>query len=665
MPKHLSCCPVALLACALVVLALHGAEPASPRGLAYPKDLRDFRARSLKADGVFAPDIAFALRTCPHCHKPYVMGTFPRMKRMPLDSLAAVHQVVAKVCLKKAPSGTMYSPRLGRQVPRACPVCDTPEEGGLPDKVLFCHVIPESGDDMQIEYEANDGQLAAHKFWRVPKDGAAAPVALPDEGEDAIERAYGWHFSLRAVWNELLARSSREDLFAMEPAKPVYRKVAPGLWFILRPRAVSAEAFKEFSEKQLEPDRQKGLFTDIWPPLLNGEGMDTSLGTIRNWAAQYEPALSNGSVECLAACSVPELQKAAGAVLASRRIALRVEPSAKDPSGGIGILSKGDFRIEADLSHLAQQAVLAGLSFHHACAFYLTMPVFTIESADRLNRVLREVYAACSFEVRDGRFLILRDEARQERKLDLRSLADKLDPDNQYMFGLFCDTILAWDRNNRRFGPQPKDRDVSPTGLPAFIERRIRPPGYLKARDLPEALYEPREDCEGRAYDLCYTSECSAAVVYVDPAKDRFKGLTLEDVRTLYEATGATLPMYIEAQDTLSSPGDPVARTLPCKIVLLCGLDLASLAADGGRAIALAEEADLRLHSQDRLHFYAFSTNTLALAQRKLTADELKLARARLKDLAAGAGQEAGLELGLHFDLPHTEPRGRVWQRHK
>ena len=103
----------------------------------------------------------------------------------------------------------------------------------------------------------------------------------------------------------------------------------------------------------------------------------------------------------------------------------------------------------------------------------------------------------------------------------------------------------------------------------------------------------------------------------------------------------------------------------PCKVVLLCGLDLASLAADDGRATALAEAADLRLHSEDRLHFYAFTTNTVALAQRKLTADELKLAQARAKDLAAESGLETGLELGLHFDLPHAEPRGKVLRRRK
>jgi len=645
--------------------AVFAAEPAQPRGLDYPKELRAFRAKALKSDGAFAPDIAFALRTCPKCGKPYVMGTFPRLKRQPFDSLAAVHQLLEKTCVKKAPFDTIYSARFGKQVPRACPVCDTPEEGALPDKVLFCHAFPENGDDMQIEYEVKDGHLVSRKFWRVPKEAFAAPVNLPDEGEDSIKRALGWHFSLRAVWNELFARGSREDLFSLEAPKTIYRQVSPGMSFIVRPHNVSAEQFKNFVDGQLQPDRDKGLFSRLDSPLKTSGDLDAGVGTYRDWAAEYAPALSNLSLECFVALSFPELHKAAREVLASRNLVLEAMPGEKNTDAGTGVISKGGFKTEISFGPLASLAVLGGLSLHHACAYFLTTPVFTVECAERLNRVFRALYPLCSFEVSGGRYLILRDKDLEERKLDLLALADKLDPDNRYMFELFCDFMIGWDKNRGRFGPRPKDRDVSPTGLPAFVERRIRPVGHLKAHNLPGALYEPREDRDGKGYDLCYTSECSVAVVYIDPARDRFKGMTLDEVRRLYDAAAGVLPMFVDAQDTLSLPGDPLARVAPCRVVLLCGLDLASLAADDGRAIALAEAADLRLHSEDRLHFYAFTTNSVALAQRKLAADERKLARARIKDLAVEAGLESGIELDLHFDLPHAEPRGKVLRRRK
>lgn len=655
---------IMLLASATGLLA---SETAPPRALDYPKDLRAFRARALKADGVFAPDIAFALRKCPKCGRRYVFGTFPRLQRQPFDSLAAVHLAVETACLKKAPSAMMYSPRLGQLVPRACPVCEDPEAGGRPDKVLFCHVLPETGDDLQIEYEIKAGALASRTFWRVPKGGEAVSVNLPDETEDALKQALGQHFSLRAVWNELFARGSREDLFTLQEPQIVYRQVAPGMWFVFRPRNVTNAAFKEFTEKQLKPDRDRGLFTRLDTPLQSGGDLDTRAGGYRDWAAAYEPALSGGKMECFVALSYPELRQAAREVLASRGLDLEFASGTKDSQAGTGILRKGGYSVEISFAPLGAQAILAGLSLHHACAYCLTTPVFTVEGAERLSRILRARYAQCAGEVLEGRYLVLRDEDKQERKLDLLALADKLDPGNQYMFDLFCSVLLAWDRERGRFGPQARDRDVAPTGLPAFVERRIRPAGHLKSRNLPDALYEPREDQDGKGYDLCYTSECSAALVYVDPAKDRFKGLTLEDAQRLYGAAAGTLPMFIDAQDTLSLPGDRGLRPpVPfCKATLLCGLDLAALAADRGRATTLAGEAGIVLRADDRLHFYAFTTNLVALTPRQLTPDELRLVQARARDLAAESGLDPGLDLGLHFDLPLAEPRGRVLRRNK
>src|SRR6185295_12775881 len=62
----------------------------------YPKDLREFRARALKVDGAFAPDIAFTIRTCPNpkCGHQYVLGVLPRLSRAPFDDLAAVHSLI-------------------------------------------------------------------------------------------------------------------------------------------------------------------------------------------------------------------------------------------------------------------------------------------------------------------------------------------------------------------------------------------------------------------------------------------------------------------------------------------------------------------------------------------------------------------------------------------
>jgi hypothetical protein len=439
------------------------------------------------------------------------------------------------------------------------------------------------------------------------------------------------------------------------------------MWFIYRPRNVSVEAFKEFSEKQLKADRDKGLFDRLDTPLKTGDDLDNSAGDYRDWAAPFAAALSNGNMECFTAVSCDELHKAARDVMATRGLPVEIAPGTKNSDPGKGVIAKGDFRAEIDFGRLGAEAVRAGLSLHHACAYYLTAPVFTAECAERLSRILKAHYEACTSEVLEGRYLVLRDARKEERKVDLLTLADKLDPDDPALFDLFCTTILPWDRNKGCFGPKPNERDVSPTGLPAFIERRVRPAGHLKAKNHPEALFEPREDREGKPFDLCYTSECTTGIVYVDPLKDRFKGMTLPDVQRLYDAMGGTLPVYVEAEDTLVFPGDRTAvpPVLFCKAYLLCGLDLASLGTDRARAGCLAQYAQMNLRLDDRLHVYAFTANCVALTPRKLTAEELKLVRSRAGDLLNEANLDPGLELGLHFDLPMAEPKGRVLRRHK
>src|SRR5579862_1309950 len=135
-------------------------HPKPPHVLDYPADLREFRRKALSEDGAFAPDIVFTVRTCPFCHKPYVFGTFPRLSHQPFDDLAGVHAAVEE-CIKRPPPATVYSKRTHAMVARACPYCGEREENATPDRALFCHNLLETGDDLQIEYDAKDGKLTS------------------------------------------------------------------------------------------------------------------------------------------------------------------------------------------------------------------------------------------------------------------------------------------------------------------------------------------------------------------------------------------------------------------------------------------------------------------------------------------------------------------------
>ena len=142
-------------------------------------------------------------------------------------------------------------------------------------------------------------------------------------------------------------------------------------------------------------------------------------------------------------------------MLASRNIALELKPGATSSEAGKGVISKGDFKTEINFAALAAEAVVAGLSLHHACAYFLTVPVFTVEGRGAAgpraaraciraarSRWLTAVTSSCAMRTE------------QERKLDLLGLADKLDPDNQYMFGLFCDIMLSVGQGTRPLRPQ-------------------------------------------------------------------------------------------------------------------------------------------------------------------------------------------------------------------
>lgn len=650
------------LVAALIALALslHAAEEIKP--LDYPKDLRAFRVKALKADGVFAPDIAFAVRYCPRCSKPYVFGTFPRMKRQPWESIAAVHEVVESNAVRKMPPKTMYSAKYGKYVPRACPICEEPENGARPDKVLFCHVIPETGEDMQIEYNVNGKHLGAKTYWKmaaVKRDGAmdaeAVKVDLSDESEEGIKKAYGYYFSLRAIWNGIFASEISAD-------KMTYREVAPGTRFIFRPLKIGNNDFKKFADETLRDDRDKGIFTRLESP-LNIENVPAQVSTYKQWAAKHAALLGpdNGGGECFVALSYPVLHKAAEQVLASRGVGLELADVKRPSDPGVGILKKGDYRYQVQFGPLALESVIRATSLHEGCAQMLATPAYTLDLAERLDAAIRRRRPYCTFDMREGRFLVLRDSRQQDRIVDVIALSDKLSPENAFQFDLFIDLVLAWDNAKNVFGPKPNARDVSPTGLPAFVERRVRPAGFLKTAERLNALYEPREDSDTTRYDLCYTSECTASLVYVNPDHERFKGMTLDEAKKVYDSLGCTLPMHMDATDVLNFPGDTPLRLGPCRVVLCLGVDLASLGAEDARASSLA--LSVNMTPSERVHLYALSTNAVAVTTRKLIDDELKLVKSRMSDLLRQTEIDPGYELGLHFDLPRVEPRGKVLRR--
>lgn len=623
--------------------------------LNFPGDLREFRVRALRTDGFFTPDIAFSIRSCPKCRKPYVFGIYPRLSRAPYDDLAAVHRSIEESLQKPTPT-TMYSERAGKYVPRACPYCGEAEHNPVPNKVYFCHQLLETGDDMHIEYTLQDGKLASRVYWRVPSEGDVAKVPLADESETTFKTAFGCHFSLRAVWNEIFAKHWDDD-------KVYYEKnAAPGVTLIFRPVKVDNAAFIEFSTKQLKPDKDKGLFTRV-DPLSKIDGDSTDANTYLQWAKPYAEKLSKSPAECFVGISLPELRSAAAAAAASRKAALNLLP-AKTGVPGTGYIQRGPLRIPVTLAPLVALATNEGLSLQQTCSMHMADGSYALDSAERLGKAIQAALPGCEIDFADGGVMIAHDANKHERRIELFKLSDKLDPDDPIAFGLYRDYILRWDAKSARLGPPPLEREVSPFGLPSFIERRIRPAEHLVKRNAPGAIFEPLFDSDGKRCDLCYTSECLTSVLYVDPSKPKFADIPdANAARSLYYAQGGILPVYIDAQDVLRFPGG-IRGLLECRTAILCGADVSSLASEAERATALADFGEVP-DDTGRIHFYAFSTNCAALAPRKLTPQEFELLSSRVKDFLIDADNDPGFELNLHFDLPRAQPKGKVLRRKK
>ena len=624
------------------------------RVLDFPGDLRNFRARALRADGFFTPDIAFSIRVCPKCRKPYVFGIYPRLSRAPYDDLAAVHRSIEESLQKPTPR-TMYSEHAAKQVPRACPYCGEAERNPVANKVYFCHQLLETGDDLHIEYTLQDGKPAEHVFWRVPNGGEAVKVPMADESETTFKTAFGCHFSLRAVWNEIFAKHWDDE-------KVYYENAAPGVWLIFRPVNVATAAFTEFSTKQLKADKDKGLFTRV-VPLLKIDGDSTNANTYLQWAKPYAEKLSKSAAECFVGISLPELRSVAAAAAASRKATLNLVPG-KPTVPGTGFIQRGPLRIPVTLSPLVALATNEGLSLQQACSTHMADGSYALDSAERLGTSIQAALPGCEIDFADGGVMIVRDPDKQERRIELFPLAAKLDPDDPIAFGLYRDYFLRWDAKRARLGPPPLEREVSPVGMPAFIERRIRPAEHLVKRNAPGAIFEPFFDSDGKRCDLCYTSECIATVLYVDPSKPKFADIPdANAARALYYVQGGILPLYIDAQDVLRFPGG-IPGLVENTTAILCGSDVSSLASEAERASALADFGEVPDDTK-RIHFYAFSTNCAALAPRKLTSQEFELLDSRVKDFLKTANVDPGFELNLHFDLPRAQPKGKVLRRKK
>lgn len=620
--------------------------------LDYPADVHRDRDAMLQRAGDFALDTAYAAWRCPHCGKTTLAAVAPLFSRRPFTDWYEVKRTIARVLLKKPLRGSAPS---GGQTPFRCPFCETPDFKARPDRIMFTHVLPETGDDLRICYTVKEGLLTGAEFFLVRPGKKPEKIKTPWHETD-FQRRFGTHFSLRGVWREWL------KLYAND-ARPRYEQVAPGMKFLFRPRNASAETLRKLVTTKVAEDRRRRVVDMFLSPCRPPKKLGlAAAGTWRDWARPWVKDLEAGNLECFVGVSLAWVRRAAAEVFKSRGLKCRLRLGKTAAHPGYLTVSSGDLHEQFDLAPLIPRAVYGAMSLHRATVLEAAALVERLDRGNALARMLRFRFFRCKFKIEQGRFLVATDRNGRTVRVDVLRHALLVSPDRPEEFDAFCRLIFPWDKQAGCFRGNRDPRSLCFCGLPAFARQKIRPRGFLVKHKRPQALFTTLQDADGKSYDLCYTAECLEHIVYMDPTTPRFKGLTTTEAGKLAHRMRGVLPFVIEGRETVLPPRTKGDKRPPAPVVLACGHDLASVAADE----ALASEAARVLgvpRAAGRLQVYALTTNAVMFSPRALTAVERKAAEKRLRALADKLLTVPGLPLKLHFDLPRVAPAGKVWLR--
>src|SRR6185295_1849917 len=191
--------------------------------------------------------------------------------------------------------------------------------------------------------------------------------------------------------------------------------------------------------------------------------------TYMDWAKIYADRLARKEADFYVGISLSELRSVAVTAAKSRRVSFNISPG--DPAAaGSGFLQRGELKLPMDLAPLVKLSVTSGLSLSQTCSFYMGDGIFALDSAERFQKRVQALMPECTFEFSDGRYMTARDADKNERKIELFQASAKIDPDDPIQFGIYRQYFLRWEADKARFGAAPLAREVSPLGLPAFIE---------------------------------------------------------------------------------------------------------------------------------------------------------------------------------------------------
>ncbi len=353
---------------------------------------REIRQNAIAQLGPEASDMAVLVSACKRCGLP--SSELHVINDLMLDATQGDVQTLV---------GRLLASAVGRAHLSHCAHCLAGGEELVSVVGHFGRLLPESGQDLQLEFIFGDKRIVRVDHHRMSADGETVALAGPVD-ELAFHEAFGAPMSMRGLWNAFIARHATDYEF-------VTMAVQKGYLIGLRPYADDvAEAVSFYDGFDQFMERQRGeLPFDTVTFLRDREEDEIPIPLEESYHAWLEP----WAVDIADAALDPFIVADSGSFvrvldeLASRR-GVRVKRDSGDDTL-YARFEAGEVYLRLNIGPRYFRTLHTGQTFHRGVMTYFGKEILAIKAAGELAPVLRRALPGLRISVRDGKRLEIAD----------------------------------------------------------------------------------------------------------------------------------------------------------------------------------------------------------------------------------------------------------------
>ena len=284
-----------------------------------------------------------------------------------------------------------------------CANCHATGDAIYPVVAHFGRVMPESGQDLQIEVLFGDRRILRLDYHRMDPDGAATPIATPAD-ELAILDSFHAPLSMRALWHDFLARSISEDQL-------VTRVIQPGYIIGVRPFTDDereATAFYAGFEKWIERRRRELPFDTVtFFRDREEDGIPVpSEASYHTWLPAFAPDIADALVDPFIVADSDTFIRVLDEI-ATRRGVRVARASGEDTL--FARFYAGEVEVALNIAPRYFRILHSGLTFHRGVIMHFAKEILAIKAASDLAPMLRAKLPGLRVRVREGKILEILD----------------------------------------------------------------------------------------------------------------------------------------------------------------------------------------------------------------------------------------------------------------